>query len=161
MIREFDPDKHSLWHAAQYVLSSDSRVDIAIRTLSEEFGFKLDDGLLTEDFEDLVRCDRDGSARVWSTWREFEDEKLVHEIELPAPSRSGPPYEIIYADPPWPYRNKKTGGSHKSGASQHYREMTLEQIQALPVQSLAASSCALFLWGTVPAQRECWSVLDA
>lgn len=163
MIREFNPDKHSLWHAAEKVLSLDPRVDIAIRTLSEEYGFTLADGLPIEDFQDLVRLDRDGSSRMWSTWRMFEDEELAHETEplVSTPTRTGPPYEIIYADPPWPYRNKKTGGSFKSGASQHYKELTLEQIQALPIQNLADSRCALFLWGTVPATRECWSVLDA
>ena len=141
MIKSFNPDKHSLHQAAAYVFSLDSRKDIAIRTLREEYGFaNLEDDLLIEDFEALIQADRDNrdnSSRMWSSWREFVDEELVHEIELPAPTRSGPPYEIIYADPPWPYRNKKTGGSHKSGSEQHYDVMTMEDIQALPVADLA------------------------
>ena len=162
MIREFNPDKHSLWHAAEKVLSLDPRVDIAIRTLAEEYGFRLPaDDLLVEDFQELVRLDRDGSERMWSTYRTFEDAELEYEIDLPTPTRIGPPYEIIYADPGWQFRNKKTGGSHKSGAVQQYTVSSQETLCALPISTLADNNCALFLWATVPMLPEALEVLDA
>ena len=34
-------------------------------------------------------------------------------------------YNIIYADPPWSFNNKNTGGSMTSGASSVYPVMTL------------------------------------
>lgn len=151
MIKSFNPDKHSLHQAAECVFSLDPRKDVGIRTLREEYGFSaIEDDLSVEDLEALIRSDKDGSDRVWSSWREFQDAEIVYEIDLPTPIRTGPPYEIIYADPPWPYRNKKTGGSHKSGSEQHYDVMTMEDIQALPVADLADKRCALFLWATVP-----------
>ena len=46
-------------------------------------------------------------------------------------------YDVIYADPPWAYGNKRTGGSMKSGADQHYPTMTMPELMKLPVLDLA------------------------
>jgi len=48
-------------------------------------------------------------------------------------------YNIIYADPPWSYKNKKTGGSFKSGSASKYPTMSLSEICSLPVRKIAAS----------------------
>ena len=55
-------------------------------------------------------------------------------------------YTVIYADPPWKYKEWPGGGA----ADAHYPTMNLEDIKALPVSQLAAKDCALFLWITVP-----------
>jgi N6-adenosine-specific RNA methylase IME4 len=55
-------------------------------------------------------------------------------------------FELIMADPPWEFRNVKTGGSHSSGAAQKYDTMPLAAIQGLPVQSVRASKSVLALW---------------
>lgn len=70
-------------------------------------------------------------------------------------------YDVIYADPAWQYRNKKTGGSHKSGAGQKYETMTVEQICALPVPQLGKKASVCFLWVTVPMLDEGRQVLKA
>lgn len=61
-------------------------------------------------------------------------------------------YSVIYADPPWKFRNKNTGGSMKSGADNQYKTMTLEQMKALPVPDIAAEDCVLVMWwvGSMP-----------
>lgn len=59
-------------------------------------------------------------------------------------------YDIIYADPPWRYSDRTCIGA----AEGHYETMNIEQIAALPVRSLAAKDCALFMWGTYPLLRE-------
>jgi len=57
------------------------------------------------------------------------------------------PYEIIYADCPWPYY----GDPNKNAAAgKHYSLMSIEDICALPVRSIAAKRAALFLWATCP-----------
>lgn len=79
--------------------------------------------------------------------------------EPPAlPERS---YEIIYADPPWPY--EKSGGmkSSRGLAKRHYRTMRLEEIMALPVGKLAAENCALWLWTTFPQYGAALEVIEA
>jgi N6-adenosine-specific RNA methylase IME4 len=61
-------------------------------------------------------------------------------------------YKVIYADPPWAFNNKKTGGSMKSGASQQYDVMSLEEMQQMDVESLCDDNCLLVMWyvGAMP-----------
>ena len=66
-------------------------------------------------------------------------------------------YQVIYADPPWGYRNRGTRGA----AGRHYQTMELEEIKALPVQEIAAGDCALFLWATFPCLPEALEVIGA
>ncbi len=70
-------------------------------------------------------------------------------------------YNIIYADPPWRYANKKTGGSMKSGAEAHYETMSIKEICDMPIKKLAARDCVLFLWVTTPLLPECFEILNA
>ena len=51
-------------------------------------------------------------------------------------------YNIIYADPPWRYEQRKVQGA----AENHYSTMSIDELCALPVPELAAKDCALFLW---------------
>ena len=63
-------------------------------------------------------------------------------------------YEIIYADPPWQFSNKKTGGSMKSGAAHQYLTTGIEGLKKLDVNSLAADDCTLIMWyvGAMPQE---------
>lgn len=63
-------------------------------------------------------------------------------------------YDLIMADPPWPYETHSDKGQGK-GAARQYRTWTLDKIKALPVGTLAAGDAVLFLWATSPL------VLDA
>ncbi len=58
-------------------------------------------------------------------------------------------FNIIYADPPWQYKNGRNGS-----ASRHYSLMTTEKICELPIQELAVPDCVLFLWVTFPVLNE-------
>jgi N6-adenosine-specific RNA methylase IME4 len=73
----------------------------------------------------------------------------------------GKKYNLIYADPPWPYRHRKVGRWGGSGASDKYSMLTLEEIEALPVKALCCRNAVLFLWVTVPLMPEGLSVLSA
>lgn len=70
-------------------------------------------------------------------------------------------YDIIYADPPWAYRNKKTGGSMVSGAESKYPTMAIDEICVMPVKDIAAKNSVLFLWATVPLMPEAFQVMQA
>ena len=70
-------------------------------------------------------------------------------------------YQIIYADPPWQYRNKKTGNSMKSGSASKYPTLSLEEICALNVRELAHKDSVLFLWITVPLLPDGLKVMDS
>jgi len=70
-------------------------------------------------------------------------------------------YKTIVADPPWCYRNKKTGGCMKSGSSSHYPVLTTDEICSLPVSNLSDKNCVLFLWSTVPMLEDGLRVLNS
>lgn len=69
-------------------------------------------------------------------------------------------YNIIYADPPWSFQTWSRKGNGRS-AENHYPTMPIEDIRALPVQTLAAEDCVLFMWATLPTLPEALSVVDA
>lgn len=56
-------------------------------------------------------------------------------------------YSVLLADPPWAFEifSGETMTPHRC-AEDHYRTMTLEELQALPVGEVAAADCALFMW---------------
>lgn len=51
-------------------------------------------------------------------------------------------YTVIYADPPWSYRQHGTGPKSRGNAVQHYHTMTVEDICALPVRQLVGGGRA-------------------
>lgn len=55
-------------------------------------------------------------------------------------------YNIIYADPPWKYRDKATAGA----AEKHYQTMYLKEVCELPIKDISDKDCVLFLWCTYP-----------
>lgn len=61
-------------------------------------------------------------------------------------------YNIIYADPPWSYRDKALAGNR--GANCKYPTQSKEWIENLRVEDLAADDCILFLWVTFPKLNE-------
>lgn len=68
-----------------------------------------------------------------------------------------PKFQVIYADPPWAYRQTPPRGA----AADHYRTLTVEELARLPVHQLAAWPSALFLWGTFPMWQDQVKVLKA
>lgn len=66
-------------------------------------------------------------------------------------------YSIIYADPPWKYRQKSLSGA----AENHYPTMSVEEICSLNVADIAADDCALLLWATFPNLPEALKTIQA
>lgn len=63
-------------------------------------------------------------------------------------------YSVIYADPPWQFNNKKTGGSMKSGAASHYLTTGIEGLKRIPVKDITADDAILIMWyvGAMPQE---------
>lgn len=74
-------------------------------------------------------------------------------------------YDLIYADPPWDYNNKNTGGSvskgagNNSGAESKYSTMTTEEIANIPIHKIAKPTCCLFMWAVTPLLPEAFYVM--
>ena len=67
-------------------------------------------------------------------------------------------YSIIYADPPWPYRNM---GNIQATAKEHYNTIKQEDIEALPISEIAEDNSILFLWATFPKIQEALDTIKA
>ena len=65
-------------------------------------------------------------------------------------------YACIIADPPW---NVQQRGNY--GAVNHYDLMTLDQIKAMDVGSLAADDSFCWLWCTAGTLRDAYGVLES
>lgn len=71
-------------------------------------------------------------------------------------------YQIIYADPPWKYRQGKSMGTNFQGAADaQYSCMDYKDICELPIKNLADEKCILFMWATFPMLAEALEVIKA
>ncbi len=71
-------------------------------------------------------------------------------------------YQIIYADPPWHYNDRRNNGTKfGGGAGNHYPTMKVNQIKQLPIKEMADKDCILFLWATFPCLKEALEVIEA
>lgn len=61
------------------------------------------------------------------------------------PPRCG--YSVILVDAPWRYSDKSL---HRGGAERHYHTMSIREIAAMNLRSIAAPDCVLFMWVTHP-----------
>lgn len=58
------------------------------------------------------------------------------------------PFGAILADPPWNFVTYSGESAVPTQASDPYQTMTLDELRALPVSSVAAPNCALFMWAS-------------
>lgn len=71
-------------------------------------------------------------------------------------------YSIIYADPPWDYKDKRdTHPRLCGGATVHYNTMPIEELKSLPVHAIADDDCILFIWATFPNLPLVFDVITA
>lgn len=68
-------------------------------------------------------------------------------------------YNIIYADPPWEYKDKKGCNPKLGGCT--YPTMKLQDIKALPIDRICEKDCALLIWVTMPMLKEGLEVIEA
>ena len=101
------------------------------------------------------------AAKKWSTRDLAEKVKLYKAQQQQAIELANEPekYKVIYADPPWKYNDKLIEGY--GAADHHYPQMSIAELCALPVKSLAMDNSVLFLWTTSPMLEECFSVVSA
>ncbi len=66
-------------------------------------------------------------------------------------------FSIILSDPAWTYADPARAGNRGAGCK--YPLMTHRDLCALPVESIAADDCVLFLWATMPLLQEALEVI--
>ncbi len=77
-------------------------------------------------------------------------------IELPIMK-----YQIVYADPPWSFQRKITGGSMTSGASAKYNVMSVDELCNIPVDIISSPEGFLFMWWIAAMPEKAIEVVDA
>lgn len=70
-------------------------------------------------------------------------------------------YNVIYADPPWKYDNKRIGRDNKHGAEANYSLTHMDELTAIPIDSITQKEAVCFMWVTVPMMREGLALLAA
>ncbi len=70
-------------------------------------------------------------------------------------------YKLIYADCPWQFNSKKTGGSMNSGAAQKYNTESIETLKQMDVSSIADEECLLAMWWVGAMPQEAIDVIKA
>lgn len=55
-------------------------------------------------------------------------------------------YTVIYADPPWQFNDKKTGGNMNSAAAQEYRTTSTYDLCCMPVRYCLNDDAILIMW---------------
>jgi len=69
-------------------------------------------------------------------------------------------YKVIYADPPWYFKNYSEKGEGKN-ATQHYSCMEFDDIKNLPVSNISDKDSVLFMWITDPFLHRAFEVIES
>jgi N6-adenosine-specific RNA methylase IME4 len=94
----------------------------------------------------------DRSGKVAGAYRRLEVLKQARQLGYAQPELPAGPFQVIVADPPWRY---------ESGNDLPYPTMAIEDIRALPVESIAADDATLWLWTTNAHLRVAFDVVEA
>lgn len=70
-------------------------------------------------------------------------------------------YQVIYADPPWEYRQSGSKTNSRGMAKQHYPTMSTQEICNMPIHRIKTDKSILFMWATFPNIGEALKVIDA
>jgi ParB-like chromosome segregation protein Spo0J len=109
----------------------------------------------------ILRAAQQIRARKAEVRRAERIERLAATCNHSTPFPSDRRYAVLYADPPWHFEVYNEESSIEHAAGNHYPTMSLDEICALPVPSLASADAAMFMWTTVPHLRESFDVLVA
>lgn len=68
-------------------------------------------------------------------------------------------YNVIYADPPWSYKQKSAGRGNKSGAVDKYDTMDVIDISNMGVKELSEENALCFMWATTPILPDAFKLI--
>jgi hypothetical protein len=107
-----------------------------------------------------LRDDMDRSGKVNPVYKRLRVANQAASIRADPPPLPGRgPYRVIVADPPWPFEIRQEDPSHR--AARPYPTMSIKQICAIDVASIAHADCAVWLWTINYYMRQAYEVLDA
>jgi N6-adenosine-specific RNA methylase IME4 len=115
---------------------------------------------LRDQAPDLLDEVRQGNLTIPRARRE-----LVRRSKVTAPPLPSAKYRVLYADPPWQYRDHGVIGEtdNYGHAQRHYPTLSIAELCALgdDLKGLTEENAVLFLWVTSPLLEECFRVVAA
>jgi N6-adenosine-specific RNA methylase IME4 len=107
-----------------------------------------------------LAADMDRTGNVNGPFKRLKVMRQSDEIRAEPPSLPmNGPYRVIVADPPWPYEVRQEDPTHRGALP--YPTMSIANICAMDVASIAHADCILWLWTTNHFMRHAYTVLDA
>ena len=103
---------------------------------------------------DLLDKVASGEMSLVEASRQKKKEDVKQQISMPTGK-----YRIIYADPPWNYRDKLIEGY--GAAENHYPSMTIPELCAMPISDIADDNAVLFIWVTSPLLEDVFKIINA
>jgi N6-adenosine-specific RNA methylase IME4 len=119
------------------------------------------DAIAALDQKEQVAFAKNAAEKDWTV---LELRDAIRENKCPeTPELPKGKYQVIYADPPWPYNAEQHGReAQKTVLADHYGSKSIEWLCDLPIRDLAAPNAVLFLWTTSPKIFEgAQQVIDA
>jgi N6-adenosine-specific RNA methylase IME4 len=89
--------------------------------------------------------------------KELRREVQIQELAAEPPPLPEGPFRVIAIDPPWTYWKRNADATHQGTCP--YPCMTLEEIAALPIASLACPDSIVWLWTTNAHMEEAFRIL--
>jgi N6-adenosine-specific RNA methylase IME4 len=113
---------------------------------------------LRKERPDLAKKVMRGEMKPAEAHRQMKKDQVADKVaELPADK-----FSVIYADPPWSYNDKcGDAGVQSKQLGEHYPSMTMTELKALDVPSMAADNCVLWLWATCPLLEDALELCKA
>ena len=109
----------------------------------------------------LPAAQREAIAQGEKTLAAVRRERKAIEVRR-AVSLPDAKYRVLYADPPWAYRDKADAGAVQAGGVEpHYPTMTIAELCALAIPAIVLEDAVLFLWVTSPLLFESAAVIGA
>jgi N6-adenosine-specific RNA methylase IME4/ParB-like chromosome segregation protein Spo0J len=105
-----------------------------------------------EKYGDLVKEMDSKGTTVTAVYRRLKIRQEAERLKTEPPPFPNGKYSVIVVDPPWPYKLPNLLS---------YPAMSFEEIQRLPVMSLADENCVVFLWSTNFHLHKAFHVLEA
>jgi N6-adenosine-specific RNA methylase IME4 len=145
-----------LVHAVERgAVSVSAAADVA--TLSAQEQHKI----VAQGEREILRAAQDIRARKAEIRRSERIKRLAATCNQNTPFPSDRRYAVLYADPPWHFEVYNEESGVERAAGNHYSTMSLDEISALPIPSLATPDAVLFMWTTAPHLQESFQVFAA
>jgi site-specific DNA-methyltransferase (adenine-specific) len=144
-------------NSAKAIEPIDTRLEVAKMAGVSHDTISRVEKIIDQSSPEIIQSIREGNLTINKAYNYLKREEIKEQaktIEQPKGK-----YRIIYADPPWQYADKRDGSY--TGAEDHYKTMSIEELCNLPIKNITQENTVLFLWVTSPLLAECFAVIDA